>query len=386
MVELIVRAEAAAGAVVRASAGSGHGEPSSQSAREAIRAAVAVAQEGGRASALIGADEILDALPALREAAALRAPILVHAVERRGGPAVGRDELVPALDAGAGVLVTWSAQDAADITLSARRAAEDSETPFFHLYDGPAAGGAPGQARPPAPELPTPELAARFLDVQRPPRARLGASSGAPSGLPIADDAAEGAPRLSPEVARKRAERGFAARVPFALAGAMRQLGELTGRPAAPVERWETADAEEIVVAVGSAAPPAFEAVRSLRAQGRRVGLVAVRALRPFYGPELVKSLGRASAVVVIEPYDVALAPCGPLAAACKAALADALTWAPGYPGIGRIPPIISASFATLSGPNGPNGAITERDVRLSIAEIASGERARRVVVLGSDG
>ncbi|HTN90430.1 MAG TPA: transketolase, partial [Sorangium sp.] len=62
------------------------------------------------------------------------------------------------------------------------------------------------------------------------------------------------------------------------------------------------------------------------------------------------------------------------------AAFADALTWAPGFPAVGRIPPIISATFATI------DGTITERDVRLSLAEIASGERARRHMVFGSDG
>jgi pyruvate-ferredoxin/flavodoxin oxidoreductase len=364
----IARAEAAAGAaIISASAGAALGAPVERApgAAEAIRAASARARAGERAAALLAADELLGALDALREAAAARAPITVHVAGRRGGLAVGRDELAPALDVGAGVIVTWSAQDAADVALIARRASEDSETPFLHVHDGP---------RPDAPVvLPGPELVERFLGARR------AAPSFADAPLGPAEDAG-GAPTLRRDIHRKRAERGFAARVPFALASAMRQLSELTGRPTAPVERVETADADEIVVAIGCAYPAARDVVRALRAEGRRVGLVGVRSIRPFFSAEVVKALGRASAIVVIEPFDVALAPSGPVAAGVKAAFADALTWAPGFPGIGRIPPIISAAFATI------DGVITERDVRLSLAEIASGERARRVVVFGSDG
>jgi pyruvate-ferredoxin/flavodoxin oxidoreductase len=365
---VIARTEIAAGVAVLATTAVGPADLPVErcpGAREAIRAAAARARAGGRASALLGAESLLDALPALREAAAERAPLVVHAVERRAGPAAGRDEIAPALEVGAGVLVTWSAQDAADIVLSARRAAEDSETPFLHVHDG-------GPAAAPA-LIPDPEIAARFLGAR---------AAAQPVGGPPARDDAAGVeePRASQEVQRKRAERSFAARVPFALAGAMRQLGELTGRALAPIERCDTADAEEIVLAIGSAFPPAREVARSLREQGRRVGVIGLRALRPFFAPEIVKALGRASAVVVIEPFDVALSPCGPVAASVKAALADALTWAPGFPGIGRIPPVISTTFATI------DGAIAERDIRLSLAELASGERARRVVVLGSDG
>jgi pyruvate ferredoxin oxidoreductase alpha subunit len=358
---------AAGGALFAASAAVPGGLPIERaaSAMEAIRGAAARARAGSRASVMLGSHELVGALAALGEAAAVRAPITVHVVERRGGLAVGRDELAPALDVGAGVLMTWSSQDAVDLALVARRAAEDSETPFIHIVDAhPSDVPAARDVR---------ELAARFLGAERAPSTF---SDAAPEHGEV-----DGGPRQqSRGVHRKRAERGFAARVPFAVASAMRELGELTGRHIGAIERLDTSDAEEIVLTVGCAFPAARDVVRSLRVQGRRVGLVGVRVLRPFSGPDLVKALGRARAIVAIEPLDVPLAPCGPIAACVKAAFADAITWAPGYPGVGRIPPIISATFATI------DGTITERDVRLSLAEIASGERARRQVVFGSDG
>jgi pyruvate-ferredoxin/flavodoxin oxidoreductase len=160
----------------------------------------------------------------------------------------------------------------------------------------------------------------------------------------------------------------------------MRELGELTGRPLGAVERFQTADAEEIVVAVGQGYTAARAAAESLRREGRRVGVVGVRVLRPFFPAELVKAVARARAVAVIEPLDVALAPAGPLATCLKAAFADAITWAPGFPGVGHIPPIVSVVFATLA------DAVTEREVRQALDELLVGDRARRLLVFGSDG
>ena len=106
---------------------------------------------------------------------------------------------------------------------------------------------------------------------------------------------------------------------------------------------------------------------------------MGVRALRPFFPAELVKAVSRARAIAVIEPLDIALAPSGPLATSLKAAFADAITWAPGFPGVGRIPPIVSVVFATL------DGAVTEGQVRETLAELSAGDRARRLIVFGTD-
>lgn len=327
-------------------------------AREAIASATAAAGSG-RAAVLLSPSELVGALDAIGAAAAMRAPIVVHvasAGDAGTGNRVtpGRHELAPALDVGAGVLVSWTAQDAVDVTFALRRAAEDSETPLLHVLDVPRGAGV-SEVR-----LPVAEAVKDFVG---PPRAT-----------------AQGRPEqgLGDEVARKRAERGFAARVPFALTSAMRALSDRTRRPLSPIERYETADADETVVAVGAAAGAARDVAAAMRAEGRRVGVVALRALRPFFAAEVVKAVARARAVVVVEPLDVALAPGGPATLGLKAAFADALTWAPGYPGVGRIPPIVTAAFATI------DGAIGEAEVRAALAEITSGDRARRALVFGS--
>jgi pyruvate-ferredoxin/flavodoxin oxidoreductase len=316
---------------------------------EALHAAASAAREGKRTAAVLSPGELLGALDALHAIARARAPVVVHVLGSSEGASAcaGRDEIPPALDTGAGVVVTWNAQESVDLTLAVRRAAEDAETPFLLVTDG---GG-------PVMTLPGRGLVEQFL-------------GGRDGGLTRNASGLEG----------KRRERSYAARVPFALAAAMRELGELTGRPIGPVERYETTDAEEVVVAIGQGYTAARAAAEALRREGRKVGAVGVRVLRPFFSSDLVKAVSRARAVAVIEPLDVALAPAGPLATCLKAAFADALTWAPGFPGVGHIPPIVSVVFATLA------GCVTEGEVREALGELLAGDRAKRLLVFGSDG
>lgn len=327
---------------------------------EAILAAAAQAHGGRRAAAALRPSELLASLEALHAVARSRAPIVVHVLGAPAGAGTlrpGHDELSPALDCGAGVICTWSAQDSLDLTLAVRRAAEDSETPFVIFTDG---GG-------PIMSIPGPGLVERFLGDGA-------ARAGRPGGVAVPPGEA------LYHVESKLKEQAFAARVPFALTAAMRELGELTGRPFSALERYETSDAEEVIIAVGSAYQAARAVAEGLRREGRRVGALGVRALRPFFAPDVVKAVARARTIAVIEPLHAALAPAGPVAQALKAAFADAITWAPGFPGVGRIPTIVSVAFATI------DGAVEGAHVRQALAELSAGDRAKRLLVLGSEG
>lgn len=327
----------AAGAPVhsaRAAMGEVAGSPA-----EAVRRA---SLETGRAAVILLPDELPGALGAIAEAAAAHAPLVVHVpfVEGDDGAVVA-----PLCETGAAVLATWSPGEATSAAIALHRAAQDSEMPFVHVHDAPAGGG----------------------HVAPMERAAVEALLGAPHARP--------APSLEADRARVRS---FAARVPFALAAALRAAGEATGAPVPLLERFETADADEVVVTYGRTFEVACGAARKARAAGRRVGVLGVRALRPFLAPDVVKAIARARAAVVIEPLDAPLGPTGPLAACVKGAFFDALTWAPGFPGVGRVPPIVSVTSA--------RSTLRSADVEAALAELSSGERARRVVVIGSEG
>lgn len=93
-----------------------------------------------------------------------------------------------------------------------------------------------------------------------------------------------------------------------------------------------------MLVGMGPVGDALLHSITELRARGYDVGAVHVSSLRPFPGAKLVKALARALAVTVLEPADEPMSHGGLLARELKAAFTDALTWAPGFPGIGRIP------------------------------------------------
>ena len=67
------------------------------------------------------------------------------------------------------------------------------------------------------------------------------------------------------------------------------------------VEGYQTEGAQALVVTMGSMASTARVAVDNLRAEGFPVGLVKVRAFRPFPADELALLLGKAKAVAVVD-------------------------------------------------------------------------------------
>ncbi len=67
------------------------------------------------------------------------------------------------------------------------------------------------------------------------------------------------------------------------------------------IETYETEDAEAVLVTLGSIAGLARETVRALRDEGKRVGLVRIRYLRPMPYAQLALALSSARAVGVLE-------------------------------------------------------------------------------------
>ena len=261
-------------------------------------------------------------------------------------PALSLDDLLWAMLLGAGV------SDAVDLALIARRAAEDSGCPFFVVHEGSHA-----HAIEPV-SAPSRELCEAFVG-RAAGRARRTASPG--------------------DVTGSASDRAFAERVPFALSSAMRELETLTGRHHDVIERVPASDAPVALVGAGALGDSLLADVDRLRAGGHDVAGVRVIAWRPFPAPRLVKALGRALAVTVLERVDLPLASGAPLAVQIKAAFADALTWAPDYPGVGRIPRIVSGVIA-------PEREVDSTDLDAIVHNVMADERGKRAFLLGGEG
>lgn len=105
----------------------------------------------------------------------------------------------------------------------------------------------------------------------------------------------------------------------------IRKVGEefaaMTGRSYGLIEEYEMADAEEAIVIIGSSAGTAKEAVNELRQQGKKVGLVKVRAFRPFPSEDIVAALKNVKAFAVMDKADSFNAHCGPMYAEVAASM-----------------------------------------------------------------
>src|SRR3989441_11551225 len=66
-------------------------------------------------------------------------------------------------------------------------------------------------------------------------------------------------------------------------------------------EEYQTEDAEIVLVGMGTLSTPVKVAIREMRKEGKKVGFVLVRWLRPLAAEELAKTLGRFSAVGIID-------------------------------------------------------------------------------------
>ena len=99
------------------------------------------------------------------------------------------------------------------------------------------------------------------------------------------------------------------------------EFGEMTGRKYELIEKYMMDDAETAVVIIGSSAGTAKAAVNELRESGKKVGLVKVRAFRPFPEEDIADALKGVKAFAAMDKSDSFNAHCGPLYAETCAAL-----------------------------------------------------------------
>jgi pyruvate-ferredoxin/flavodoxin oxidoreductase len=229
----------------------------------------------------------------------------------------GHDDVMGVADCGWGMLFGRNAQEAADLALIARAAAEESETPFLNIQDGFLTTHTLETVL-----LPEPELMKEFV--------------GAP-GERIRKLFDPTAPLLSGPVQNqdsymkgKVAQRYFYERVGPALERAMEKFSRLSGRPYSMLRAYRMDDAEYALVGLGSMMETAEATVDYLRGRGMRIGCVHLTSFRPFPARELAALVARCRKIAVIERADVPLAQSNPLTMEVKAALADAQSGAYG--------------------------------------------------------
>ncbi len=246
----------------------------------------------------------------------------------------GHDDVMGVADCGWGMLFARNVQEAADLALISRRVAEESETPFFNIQDGFLTTHTIESLR-----LPEMELMKQFVgDPNGEHRLRNLMDPAHPimSGVVQNQDS---------YMKGKIAQRYFYDRIPPIMKRVMDEFQSLTGRRYGMIDGHELDDADYAIVGLGSLIETATATAKYLRREeGVKVGTLHVTSFRPFPGRQIVEALKHAKAIAVVERMDNPTAQSNPLTAEIKAAFNDALSGAPGYPAIDRVPAIYSGS------------------------------------------
>jgi len=99
------------------------------------------------------------------------------------------------------------------------------------------------------------------------------------------------------------------------------EFADMTGRKYELIEKFMMDDAEEAIIIIGSSAGTAKQAVKELRAEGKKVGLIKIRSFRPFPAEEIVDALKNVKSFAAMDKDDSFNAHCGPIYAETCAAL-----------------------------------------------------------------
>jgi pyruvate-ferredoxin/flavodoxin oxidoreductase len=244
----------------------------------------------------------------------------------------GHDDIMGVSDVGWGIVFARNAQEAGDLAVISRRAAEDSDTPFFNVQDGFLTTHTIENVR-----LCEPELMKQFVgDPSEKLRNLMDPYHPIMTGVVQNQDA---------YMKGKIAQRHFTDSVKPALMAAMADFSELTGRDYGLIDCYQMDDAETAIIGIGSMIETATTVIDKLRAAGRKVGCVHVTCFRPFPGAEIAAAIAGCKSVAVLERMDDPMAQSNPLTTEIKSSLADAIQGRPGYPELERIPRIHTGSY-----------------------------------------
>src|SRR5581483_11017626 len=260
-----------------------------------VPAVVEMQSEGGAAGALHGALQggalattftasqgLLLMIPNMYKIAGELTPAVLHVAARsvaaQGLSIFGdHSDVMAVRQTGFALLAAASVQEAHDLALVAQAATLATRVPFVHFFDGFRTSH----------ELNTIEVlddddlrALVPADLVRAHRARALSPE-----HPFIRGTAQ-----NPDVYFQAREtvNPFYAAVPAAVAGAMDQLAERTGRRYHAVEYSGHPEADRVIVVMGSAAQTIGQTVAYLCGRGERVGMLHIRLYRPFPERELL--------------------------------------------------------------------------------------------------
>ena len=244
-------------------------------------------QKGALATTFTASQGLLLMIPNMYKIAGELTPAVIHVAARALATHAlsiygDHSDVMAVRGTGWAMLAASSVQEAHDFALVAHAATLRTRVPFVHFFDGFRTSH----------EV---DKVAIIDDLQiraliRPGHVLDHRSRGMTPERPMLRGTAQ-----NPDVffQAREAANPFYLGVPAAVTQVFAELEEQTGRAYSLVDYVGAADAEHVVVVMGSASGALREAVAQRTAQGERVGLAIVRLYRPFPAEALIDALPR---------------------------------------------------------------------------------------------
>ncbi len=242
-------------------------------------------QTGALATTFTASQGLLLMIPNMYKIAGELTPAVFHVAARAlAAQALSifgdHSDVMAARATGVGMLASNSVQEAGDFAAIAHAATLESRVPFIHFFDGFRTSHEVAKIE----EL-TPNDLRALLDEASVRAHRARALS---PDRPFIRGTAQ-----NPDIyfqAREAANPYYLA-CPTIVQSVMDRFARLTGRPYRLFDYVGAADAERVIVLMGSGAEAADETVEHLLARGQKVGLVKVRLYRPFATEHFIRAL-----------------------------------------------------------------------------------------------
>ncbi|HUC06228.1 MAG TPA: transketolase C-terminal domain-containing protein [Acidimicrobiales bacterium] len=257
----------------------------------AMSVAIGASAAGARAFTATASQGLLFMMEAVYNAGGLGLPIVMTLANRAVGAPINiwndHSDAMAARDAGWVQLFAESNQEAADLHIQAFRLAEELSVPVMVCMDGFILTHAVE-----AVEMPTQTQVDAFVPPYE-PRQVLDPDHPVSIGAMVGPEAFEEVRYL----AHARHLQALAR-----LGGLAEEFAEMFGRDSGGlVHPYRSADADVVVVAMGSVLGTVKDIVDTMRDAGTRIGALGITSFRPFPGDAVRQALAGAGHVVVVE-------------------------------------------------------------------------------------
>ncbi len=251
-------------------------------------------QTGALTTTFTASQGLLLMIPNLYKWAGELTPVVLHVAARslaaQGLSIFGdHSDVMATRGSGCAILCAGSVQEASDFAAIATAASLRSRLPFLHVFDGFRTSHEIQKIAPLSDALLHQLIPAEAITAHR-------ARALSPEH-PVIRGTSQ-----NPDVyfqARESVNRFYDA-APDQLVGVLEQFAALSGRRYRPYDYLGPADAERVLVLMGSGCETAADALAVLQAAGERVGLLKVRLFRPLAARWLVEALPASTRAIAV--------------------------------------------------------------------------------------